>query len=114
TGNMGRHMARHLIEAGCTLTVHDARRGATGPLIELGAVWADSPAEVAQASEIVFTSLPGPAEVDAVALGEAGIIASLEPGNVYVDLSTNAPTSIRKIHAAGVELRLDDEQADRL
>ena len=103
TGNMGRHMARHLIEAGYPLTVHDARRGATGPLIELGALWADSPADVAQASEVVFTSLPGPAEVDAVALGEAGILANLDPDKVYIDLSTNAPSSIRKIHAAGTE-----------
>jgi 3-hydroxyisobutyrate dehydrogenase len=103
TGNMGRHMARHLIEAGYPLTVHDARRGATGPLVELGAVWADSPAEVAKGSEVVFTSLPGPAEVDGVALGKGGVLATLDPGKVYVDLSTNAPTSIRKIHAAGAE-----------
>jgi 3-hydroxyisobutyrate dehydrogenase len=101
---MGRHMARHLIEAGYPLTVHDARRGATGPLVELGATWADSPAEVARSSKVVFTSLPGPAEVDAVVLGESGILANLGAGQVYVDLSTNAPTSIRKIHAAGARL----------
>jgi len=103
TGNMGRHMARHLIEAGYQLTVHDARRGATGPLVELGATWADSPADVAKASEVVFTSLPGPAEVDAVVLGDAGVLANLAPGEIYVDLSTNAPTSIRKLHVAGNE-----------
>src|SRR3954447_23043999 len=96
TGNMGRHMARHLIEAGYPLTVNDARRGAAGPLVELGATWADSPAEVAAASEIEFTSLPGPAEVDAVALGEDGVLAHLQPGSVFVDLSTNSPTAIRK------------------
>jgi 3-hydroxyisobutyrate dehydrogenase len=103
TGNMGLHMARHLVEAGYPLTVHDARRGATGPLLERGATWADSPAEVAAASEVVFTSLPGPAEVDAVALGESGVLAHLRPGDVFVDLSTNSPTAIRKVHAAGAE-----------
>lgn len=101
TGNMGRHMARHLIEAGYSLTVNDARRGAAGPLLELGATWVNSPAEVAKASEIVFTSLPGPVEVDAVALGEGGLLANLKSGDVFVDLSTNSPTAIRKIHAAG-------------
>jgi 3-hydroxyisobutyrate dehydrogenase len=103
TGNMGRHMAGNLLKAGYPLTVNDARRGAAGPLVEAGATWADSPAEVAKASEVVFTSLPGPAEVDAVALGDAGILASLRPGDVFVDLSTNSPTAIRKVHAAGAE-----------
>ena len=64
TGNMGRHMARHLLEAGYRLTVHDARREAAAHLEGGGAGWAESPAELAEASDVVFTSLPGPADHD--------------------------------------------------
>jgi 3-hydroxyisobutyrate dehydrogenase len=53
---------------------------------------------VAAASEIVFTSLPGPREVEAVALGEGGLMQGAEPGMIYIDLSTNSPTLIRRIH----------------
>ena len=59
--------------------------------LEAGAVWADSPREVAEASEIVFTSLPGPVEVEAVALGEEGIFQGMSEGKVYFDLSTSTP-----------------------
>jgi len=64
TGTMGNPMARCLIEAGHRLTVHDLRREATSNLCDLGARWADTPRATAQASEVVFTSLPGPAEVE--------------------------------------------------
>ena len=57
------------------------------------------PREVAEQSEIVFTSLPGPTEVEAVALGEAGIMEGMSAGKVYFDLSTSTPGMIRKIHA---------------
>ncbi|MBI3968088.1 MAG: NAD(P)-binding domain-containing protein, partial [Chloroflexi bacterium] len=101
TGNMGRHMAANLLKAGYALTVHDARKSATERLVSSGATWAESPAAVAAASEIVLSSLPGPADVEAVALGDAGIVANLPTGGVFVDLSTNAPTTMRKIYAAG-------------
>lgn len=103
TGNMGRHMARHLLEAGYRLTVHDARRPAAEALESGGARWAESPAELAEASDVVFTSLPGPAQVDDVALGEAGVLANLPDGGILVDLSTNSPTAVRKLAAAGAE-----------
>src|SRR5262245_66225167 len=69
-GNMGGPMASHILAAGHTLTVYDARREAAAPHLQGGARWADSPRAVAATSEIVFTSLPGPKEVESVALGE--------------------------------------------
>jgi 3-hydroxyisobutyrate dehydrogenase len=69
----------------------------------MGCEWADSPREVAAASEIVFTSLPGPPEVEAVALGENGLLAGLAPGSTWFDLSTNSPTLIRRLHALFAE-----------
>jgi 3-hydroxyisobutyrate dehydrogenase len=97
-GTMGRHMASHLIAAGHSLVVHDVRREASAPHLRAGAVWADTPREVGQATEVVFTSLPGPAEVEMVALGEQGLLAGLTAGRVYFDLSTNAPSVVRRIH----------------
>jgi 3-hydroxyisobutyrate dehydrogenase len=97
-GNMGGPMAMHILEAGHTLTVYDARREAASPHLGKGARWAESPMAVAAASEIVFTSLPGPKEVESVALGEGGVLQGASSGSVYIDLSTSSPTLIRRIH----------------
>jgi 3-hydroxyisobutyrate dehydrogenase len=102
-GTMGRHMASHLIKAGHALTVHDVRREAAAPHLQAGARWADTPRAVATASEVVFTSLPGPPEVEAVALGDQGLLSGLVAGRVYFDLSTNAPALVRRLHAAFAE-----------
>ena len=97
-GTMGRHMASNLMKAGHQLVVNDVRREATAPHLQGGASWADTPRAVAEATEVVFTSLPGPAEVEAVALGEQGLHAGLADGKVYFDLSTNSPALVRRIH----------------
>ena len=81
TGTMGHPMARCLLEAGHTLTVYDIRREATTALCERGARWADHPCAVAEASAVVFTSLPGPADVEREVLDpRTGILAGLKPG----------------------------------
>lgn len=97
-GNMGAGMANNLIKAGYTLIVNDIRRDAAGPLLEQGATWAETPKQVAAQSEITFTSLPGPPEVEAVALGKESILEGARPGSVYIDLSTNSPTLVRQVH----------------
>jgi 3-hydroxyisobutyrate dehydrogenase-like beta-hydroxyacid dehydrogenase len=102
-GTMGQHMARHLQAAGYELVVHDLRPEAAASHMDAGAVWADSPAEVAAAVEVVFTSLPGPIEMEAVALGEGGLSQGFRPGTVYFDLTTNAPALVRRVHAALAE-----------
>ena len=107
-GKMGGPMARNLINAGHTLVVNDVVEAATAGHRELGATWAETPAAVAAASEVIFTSLPGPAEVEHVALAEDGLIAGIKPGAIYVDLSTGSPTAIRavaeRIEAAGAHV----------
>jgi 3-hydroxyisobutyrate dehydrogenase len=99
-GNMGGPMALNLMKAGHSLVVNDVRRDAATPHLEGGATWADSAKAVARESELILTSLPGPPEVEAVALGAGGILEGAQPGSVYADLSTNSPTVMRKIHAA--------------
>jgi len=107
-GTMGRHMANNLIKAGHELVVHDVRREAAAPHVQAGAKWADSAGKLAETVEIVFTSLPGPAEVEAVALGEQGLLGGLRPGSVYFDLSTNSPATVRRVHqvlaARGIDM----------
>ncbi len=101
TGTMGNPMARCLIDAGHQLTVHDLRRDATTGLCDLGARWAESPRATAEASEVVFTSLPGPTEMEPAMLDPStGILAGLKSGGGYVDMTTNAPGVVRRIAEA--------------
>ena len=100
-GTMGSSMAYNALQGGNEMVVHDIRREAATPHLEAGAVWADTPREVAEASEIVFTSLPGPVEVEAVSLGDEGLFQGLTEGKVYFDLSTSTPNLIRRIHEEG-------------
>ncbi len=102
-GTMGASMAANLQKAGYRLVVHDARRAAAEQHLARGAVWAGSPREVAETAEVVFSSLPGPPEVEAVALGADGLLPATRPGSTYFDLSTNAPATMRRIHAAFAE-----------
>ena len=102
-GTMGSGMAMNTLKGGFDLTVHDVNRDAAGPHLEEGATWADSPREVMEVSQVVFSSLPGPPEVEAVALGDNGLLQGVEAGKVYFDLSTNSPTLIRQVHAAFAE-----------
>jgi 3-hydroxyisobutyrate dehydrogenase len=99
-GTMGASMAANLQKAGYDLVVHDVRRASAEPCIGRGAAWADTPRAVAEAAGVVLTSLPGPPEVEAVALGERGLLAGMREGAAYFDLSTNSPTLVRRINAA--------------
>jgi len=98
-GTMGSRMAGNILAAGHNLVVHDLNPAAGEPLLERGATWAVSPAAVAGQVDVVFTSLPGPPQVEAVALSLNGIIGGALPGLAYFDLSTNSPTVMRRIHA---------------
>ena len=83
--------------AGYPMVVNDLREEVARPLLEVGARLANTPAEVAELSDITFTSLPGPKEVESVALGDGGVLEGIRPGSVYVDLSSSRPTLIREI-----------------
>ena len=96
-GTMGSSMAYNILQGGHELVVNDIRREAATRHLEAGATWADTPRQVAEASDIVFTSLPGPTEVEAVALGEDGLLSGMSAGKVYFDLSTSSPGLIRRI-----------------
>lgn len=97
-GTMGRHMAANVLKAGHELTVYDVRRESAEAHLAGGAKWANSAAEAAQGVDVIFTSLPGPKQVEEVALGEGGILQGAARDAVYVDLSTSSPTLIRRIY----------------
>ena len=96
-GNMGGGMSLNIQKAGYPMVVYDLREEAAKPLLEGGARLAGSPAEVARLSDVTFTSLPGPKEVEAVATGPQGVLEGIQPGAIYVDLSTSRPTLMRQI-----------------
>ena len=97
TGNMGNGMVRKLLRAGYETVVNDRRQEATANLVELGATWAENPAAVAAQSEVIFTSLPGPAEVDEASLGEGGILEGAREGLIHVDLTSSLPSDVKRL-----------------
>ena len=96
-GNMGSRMASNLIKAGHSLVVHDVVEAAVAAIVAQGATSAVTPKEVAETADVIMTSLPGPTEVEQVALGKDGILAGTSPGDFFVDLSTNSVSLARRL-----------------
>jgi 3-hydroxyisobutyrate dehydrogenase len=92
TGVMGTSICSHLIRSGFAMTVYNRTREKAQPLIALGAHWADSPKQVAAASDIVFSIVGFPADVRAVMLGPDGSLAGSRPGMILVDMTTSDPS----------------------
>ncbi len=98
TGVMGCPMCRHLLDAGYPVTVTTRTRSRAEELLAAGAVWADTAAEVAAGSEVVFSIVGFPDEVREVALGSQGVVAGAAPGTIYVDMSTGEPALAEEIY----------------
>ena len=99
-GNMGGPMCRNVIRnSGREILVYDRDAAAVRRCEEAGGTGVGSIAEAVSESDVVFTSLPMPRDVEAVALGEGGIGESARQGTIHVDLSTNSPTMVRSIAA---------------
>ncbi|HEV3024420.1 MAG TPA: NAD(P)-dependent oxidoreductase [Pirellulales bacterium] len=105
-GTMGRPMARNLLRAGHRLVVYARRPEAAAELVAAGARQAASPAEAACEAEFVISIVTADAEVSQVALGPGGVIEGAAPGKTFIDMSTIAPETIRRIgarlHEAGM------------
>jgi len=92
TGVMGASMCGHLMAAGHPATVHTRTRAKAEGLLERGAAWADSPRQVAEASEVIFTIVGYPADVREVILGADGALAGCSGGEIIVDMTTSEPS----------------------
>ena len=91
TGVMGVSMCGHLIQAGFAATVFNRTAAKAQPLLARGARWADSPRQVAENSDIVFTMVGYPSDVERVVLAEDGALAGCRPGSILVDMTTSRP-----------------------
>jgi 3-hydroxyisobutyrate dehydrogenase-like beta-hydroxyacid dehydrogenase len=98
-GTMGAPMAGHLLVPGHELVVYARRRETATALLDSGAIWADDPKTLAAQCELVFTCLPGPAEIEAIYRGPNGLMAGLRPGTAAIDCSTGAPSAVRALAA---------------
>jgi 3-hydroxyisobutyrate dehydrogenase-like beta-hydroxyacid dehydrogenase len=99
-GTMGGRMTTNIQKAGYKVIVHDLSRQSASHHLQAGAIWADSPRAVAEQCDVVFTSLPEPADVERVALGADGLVEGMKKGAAFFDMSTNAPSVVKKIHDA--------------
>ena len=106
-GMMGRGMAANLQKAGYALVVNDLTRQAASHHLANGATWAPTPRAVAEACDLVFTSLPTPADVEEVGLGAEGLAAGFRAGAAWFDLSTNAVDVVRRLHATFATKNVD-------
>nr|VFJ88940.1 MAG: 3-hydroxyisobutyrate dehydrogenase [Candidatus Kentron sp. H]VFJ89775.1 MAG: 3-hydroxyisobutyrate dehydrogenase [Candidatus Kentron sp. H]VFJ97178.1 MAG: 3-hydroxyisobutyrate dehydrogenase [Candidatus Kentron sp. H] len=108
TGVMGQSMARHLMDAGYTVHLYTRTQEKASDLLEAGAIWCDSPAEVARRADTVFTMVGFPKDVEAVYFGETGILAGMAAGTgkdmLLVDMTTTKPHLAERIHAAAKAL----------
>jgi 3-hydroxyisobutyrate dehydrogenase len=102
-GTMGARMAANVQRASFKLLVYDLHRQAASHILANGAIWADSPRALATGADVIFSSLPEPSDVEAVALGADGLIAGIKPGAAYFDLSTNSPSVVKKLNTAFAE-----------
>ena len=102
-GMMGSGMAANLQKAGHELVVHDLRRAAAEPYLAAGAVWADTPRAVAEASRWCSPRSPARPRSRRWRSATNGLLSGMSRGKAYFDLSTNSPTMVRKINAAFAE-----------
>ena len=91
TGVMGASMAGHLLKGGYSVSVYNRTRRKAEALLDAGAQWLDSPQEVAQVSDIVFTIVGYPHDVEEAILGEKGVLSGLAAGGIVCDMSTGNP-----------------------
>jgi 3-hydroxyisobutyrate dehydrogenase len=98
-GVMGASMAGHVAAAGYELTVTSRRRTSAESLLADGAAWADTPAEVAAASDVVVSMVGLPTDVRQVLLGPDGALSAARPGSVLVDMTTSEPSLALEVAA---------------
>lgn len=104
TGVMGRWMAQHVMPLASTLYVYNRTKSKTGSLVSAGAVAVDSPREIAQKAQIIFTIVGHPSDVETVYFGEQGLLEHARPGTVFIDMTTTKPSLAIRINKAAKEI----------
>ena len=106
TGVMGRWMCQHLMDRGYPVIVHTRSKNKAQPLLEQGARWAASPAEVATSADIVFTMVGFPQDVREVYLGAEGLLKGARTGQIMADMTTTEPSLAIEIHRVAASMGL--------
>jgi 3-hydroxyisobutyrate dehydrogenase len=99
TGVMGQSMAGHLLAAGHDVHIHTRTPAKAEGLLQEGAIWEASSASLSAACDMIITMVGYPADVEALYLGEGGIIANAHAGALLIDMTTSSPGLARQIHA---------------
>lgn len=103
-GNLGNPMAVSAIAAGYRFVVHSLSRDEAANLEALGALWADSVADVGARSDVVITVLPGPQQVREIMIGQGGALAHMRPGSTFIDMSTSSVEVAREVSECAAPL----------
>lgn len=101
TGVMGASIVKHLLAADYSVTVYNRTKSKADELISLGAKWADTPAEVTEKNELVFTIVGYPQDVEETYFGENGIFKTATENHILVDMTTSTPTLAQKLYEEG-------------
>lgn len=110
-GNMGSGMVANLLKKGFDVAVYDIQPEKAEALIAAGAIWRNSIPEVVGDADVIMTSLPGPKQLEAVMLGNSGVIANASPGAIWLDTGTNSVEIMNKISALASEQKIDSVAA---
>ena len=100
TGVMGHSMAMRLLKKNIPLVVHNRSESKTKELIKEGALWAESPCEVAKQTDVIFQMVGLPEDVEQCTLGEKGVLEGISEGKIFVDMTTSSPSLAQKIGEA--------------
>lgn len=103
TGVMGAAMCGHLQKAGYPIAVHNRTKSKADELVKNGAVWCDTPRQAAEQSDVVFSIVGYPADVEEIYFGETGILAGMRKEGIIVDMTTSEPTLAERIYAEAAE-----------
>ncbi|AMQ19993.1 NAD(P)-dependent oxidoreductase [Geobacillus sp. JS12] len=99
-GVMGKSMARHLLKAGYPLLVYTRTKEKAEDLLQEGAVWKETVADLAREADVVMTMVGYPRDVEQVYFGEGGILENARPGTYVIDMTTSTPTLAKSIYEA--------------
>jgi 3-hydroxyisobutyrate dehydrogenase len=103
TGIMGGPMARHLVKAGYKLHVYNRTKAKAGELIAMGCNWYDTPSALAVDSDVIFTMIGTPKDVEECYFGEQGIFKTIKPGTILIDMTTTRPRLAVKIYDEAIK-----------
>ena len=102
-GVMGRSMAKHILDAGYKLSVFTRTKSSADAIVAAGANWCESPAQVAAASDVLITIVGYPHDVEAIYLGDEGIVAAAKDQAILIDMTTSSPELAQRIAAAAAK-----------